>query len=168
VVLLPPAQAPPRLLQAPAAQRRLGLDQVDYDDAGGIRFAGTALPGATVRVYVDDRHAGDAAADTRGRWVVAPAETLTLGRHRLRVDQLAAAGVVAARIELPFQRDQVPPEQVEKQRVVVQPGYNLWRLARSVYGQGTRYTVIYEANREHIRNPARIFPGQVFDVPGRN
>jgi len=28
-----------------------------------------------------------------------------------------------------------------------------------------RYTVIYEANRDQIRNPRLIFPGQVFMVP---
>jgi nucleoid-associated protein YgaU len=48
----------------------------------------------------------------------------------------------------------------------VQPGNNLWRLARAIYGRGTQFTVIYEANREQIRNPHRIFPGQVFAVPG--
>jgi nucleoid-associated protein YgaU len=38
-------------------------------------------------------------------------------------------------------------------------------MARRAYGSGIRYTVIYEANREQIRDPQRIFPGQVFAVP---
>jgi hypothetical protein len=169
VVLLPALEGGARVLQAAQppvpAGGRLGLDVVDYDDTGGIRFAGTAPPGATVRIYVDDRHAGDAQADGQGRWALVPEEAPAVGRHRLRVDQVAAAGAVAARIEVPFQRDEIPEGQVADGRVVVQPGQNLWRMARSAYGRGVRYTVIYEANRDQIRNPNLIFPGQIFAVP---
>ncbi|TIU03824.1 MAG: peptigoglycan-binding protein LysM, partial [Mesorhizobium sp.] len=34
-----------------------------------------------------------------------------------------------------------------------------------VYGQGVRYSTIYLANQDQIRNPDRIWPGQVFKVP---
>lgn len=165
VVLLPTAQAPPRVLQGPGPRQGLDLAQVDYDQAGAIRFSGTAEPGATVRVYVNDIHVGDAQADAQGRWTLVPQATVEVGRHRLRLDQLAAAGAVAARIEVPFQRDQLPEGSLPEGRIVVQPGNNLWRLARSAYGRGIRYTVIYEANRDQIRNPSLIFPGQVFTVP---
>ncbi|MFC7472868.1 LysM peptidoglycan-binding domain-containing protein [Dankookia sp. GCM10030260] len=170
-MLLPPtgAGAAPRPLQAPAeaasGRQRLGLDVVDYDEAGGMRFAGSAPPGATVRVYVGRDHAGDAVADPAGRWALRPANQPSYGRHTLRVDQLAAAGSVAARIELPFQRDQMQEEVLADGRLVVQPGANLWRIARKVYGRGTRYTVIYQANREQIRDPNRIYPGQLFSLP---
>jgi len=50
-------------------------------------------------------------------------------------------------------------------RVVIQPGNNLWRISRVLYGTGTKYTVIYEANKEQIRDPDMIFPGQVFMTP---
>jgi nucleoid-associated protein YgaU len=166
IVLLPAAQAEARVLQRGAAQPGLTIGQVDYDDAGGIRFAGTAPPGATLRLYVNDRHAGDAQADEQGRWALAPGEAVEIGRHRLRVDQIAAAGVVAARIEVPFQRDRLPESATADGRIVVQPGHSLWRLARAVYGRGVHHTVIYEANRDQIRNPNRIFPGQVFTMPG--
>jgi nucleoid-associated protein YgaU len=172
LVALLPAAGAPRLLQgaeaaAPArpAAARLGLDIVDYDEAGGMRFAGTAPPGAAVRVYVNQGLAGDALADAQGRWALTPAEPPAVGRHTLRLDQITAAGGVAARVELPFQRDPVSPEAFEGGRVVVQPGNSLWRIARTSYGRGARYTVIYAANREHIRDPRRIYPGQVFAVP---
>ncbi|MFM2148172.1 MAG: hypothetical protein RLZZ187_478 [Pseudomonadota bacterium] len=165
VVLLPAAQETPRVLQGPGPRQGLGLAQVDYDQGGAIRFSGTAEPGTTVRLYVNDRHVGDAQADAQGRWTLAPQGLVEVGRHRLRLDQVAAAGAVAARIEVPFQRDQLPEGSLPDGRIVVQPGNNLWRLARSAYGRGIRYTVIYEANRDQIRNPALIFPGQVFAVP---
>jgi len=50
-------------------------------------------------------------------------------------------------------------------RVIIRRGDNLWRLSRRLFGQGIRYTSIYDANRDQIRDPALIFPGQVFDLP---
>ena len=49
--------------------------------------------------------------------------------------------------------------------MVVQPGASLWRIARSNYGKGTRFTVIYQANKEQIRDPDLIYPGQIFTLP---
>jgi len=49
----------------------------------------------------------------------------------------------------------------------VSRGDSLWRLSRYAYGVGTRYAVIYKANREQIRNPNLIHPGQVFVLPAR-
>lgn len=147
------------------ATTRLALNSVDYDDRGAIRFAGVAPPGAPVRVYVDNAPAGDAVADARGQWTLTPAEAPTSGVHKLRVDQLTAAGRVQARVELPFQRAALPVAELASGHVVVQPGQNLWRLARRAYGSGVRYTVIYLANREQIRDPRLIYPGQAFAVP---
>jgi nucleoid-associated protein YgaU len=48
---------------------------------------------------------------------------------------------------------------------IVSRGDNLWRISRRVYGRGVRYTVIYSANEEQIRNPHLIYPGQVFVLP---
>lgn len=50
-------------------------------------------------------------------------------------------------------------------RVVIQPGNNLWRISQVIYGSGVKYTVIYEANKDHIRNPDLIYPGQIFATP---
>jgi nucleoid-associated protein YgaU len=46
-------------------------------------------------------------------------------------------------------------------------GDSLWRLSQASYGAGTRYAVIYKANKEQIRNPNLIYPGQVFVVPAK-
>ena len=159
--------APSRLLQAPGSTPagKLGLGAVDYDDTGAIRFSGTAPPGATVRVYVDNGAAGDATADGKGEWKLSPERPVSAGVHRLRVDQLDSSGHVAGRLELPFARETLALSQVAPGKVVVQPGQNLWRLARRVYGSGLRYTVIYAANRDQIRDIKHIYPGQVFTVP---
>jgi nucleoid-associated protein YgaU len=49
----------------------------------------------------------------------------------------------------------------------VERGDSLWRISRKIYGSGMRYTQIYEANAKQIRNPNRIYPGQIFVVPNR-
>ncbi len=46
-------------------------------------------------------------------------------------------------------------------------GDSLWRISRVSYGAGTRYAVIYRANRKQIRNPDLIYPGQIFVVPAK-
>jgi nucleoid-associated protein YgaU len=46
-------------------------------------------------------------------------------------------------------------------------GDSLWRLSRRSLGGGERYAVIYQANREQIRNPNLIYPGQVLVMPSR-
>lgn len=48
---------------------------------------------------------------------------------------------------------------------IVSRGDNLWRISQRIYGKGVRYTVIYGANQEQIRNPNLIYPGQVFVLP---
>jgi nucleoid-associated protein YgaU len=49
----------------------------------------------------------------------------------------------------------------------VSRGDSLWRISRLTYGAGMRYAVIYKANREQIRNPNLIYPGQIFVLPTR-
>ena len=49
--------------------------------------------------------------------------------------------------------------------MTVQPGNNLWTLAREHYGSGVMYTQIFTANLELIRDPDLIYPGQIFRIP---
>lgn len=50
-------------------------------------------------------------------------------------------------------------------KAIIRRGDNLWTIARRVYGEGIRYTTIYEANTGQIRDPNQIYPGQVFALP---
>lgn len=161
-----PEHGPTRVMQAPTAA--LALQTIDYDEKGDIRFAGSAPPGATLQVYIDNVLAGIVTADASGRWSMQPAGAVPGGVHMVRVDVLAGR-VVQSRVETPFQRDVVVPSAPDAAagpaRVVVQPGQNLWRIARTAYGEGTRYTLIYTANQSFIRDPNLIYPGQAITVP---
>jgi nucleoid-associated protein YgaU len=49
--------------------------------------------------------------------------------------------------------------------VIIRRGDTLWQISRRVYGRGIRYTTIYLANKDQIRDPHWIWPGQIFAVP---
>jgi nucleoid-associated protein YgaU len=48
---------------------------------------------------------------------------------------------------------------------VVSRGESLWRISRIAYGDGTRYAIVYRANRDRIRDPNLIHPGQILVLP---
>lgn len=47
----------------------------------------------------------------------------------------------------------------------VKIGDCLWSIAREFYGNGAKYTLIFNANRDIIENPSLIYPGQVLIIP---
>lgn len=47
----------------------------------------------------------------------------------------------------------------------VKSGDCLWNIAKKLYGDGAQYTKIYNANKDKIKNPNLIYPGQVFTIP---
>ncbi len=73
---------------------------------------------------------------------------------------LAAAPVVEATPAAP-----APPPVVT---VTVQPGNTLWAIAKGQMGDGIRYVQVYEANKDAIRDPDLIYPGQIFTIPTQN
>ncbi|MBH5372727.1 LysM peptidoglycan-binding domain-containing protein [Bradyrhizobium glycinis] len=48
---------------------------------------------------------------------------------------------------------------------IIARGDSLWALSRLAYGDGSRYGVIFKANRDKIHNPNLIYPGQTFVMP---
>ena len=163
--------AAPVVLQAPGGigNAGLSLDAIDYGQTGkNLGLSGRAPAGTEVRVYLDNKFIGRATADEKGIWRLSPDIDIPAGLYRMRVDRIGEDGKVLARVELPFSRAEPVRELAEGTVVFVQPGNSLWRLARRSYGQGLRYTEIYQANKDQIRNPDLIYPGQVFVLPQLN
>jgi outer membrane biosynthesis protein TonB len=52
--------------------------------------------------------------------------------------------------------------------VTVQPGFTLWGIASAQFGDGVLYVQVYEANKDKIRDPDLIYPGQVFVIPSKS
>jgi nucleoid-associated protein YgaU len=59
--------------------------------------------------------------------------------------------------------DTVPMRDV--QSYTVQPGDTLSHIAQRHYGKASRWHAIFDANRDQIDDPDKIFPGQVLKLP---
>ncbi len=173
VVEVPTAEmGPTRVLQLPEPPPQemaggLWLEAVDYDADGGLSVTGSGLPGQRILVYLDNAPLGETRVGDDGRWRLSPSKQVAAGLYTLRIDQLDAEGAVTARVESPFARAAFDTADLpaEERFVVIQPGNNLWTIARRTYGAGPRYTVIFEANEDQIRDPDLIYPGQIFVLP---
>ena len=141
------------------------MSTLDYDQAGRLTVTGQAAAGAAVRAYVDDRMVAEGKAGIDGKWQLSPSASVDPGKHTLRLDRLAKDGRPLARLEFPFNRAIVPAGGADERRVVVVKGDNLWNIARGHYGQGVRHTLIFGANKDQIRDPNLIYPGQVLSLP---
>ncbi|MEO0667108.1 MAG: Ig-like domain-containing protein [Pseudomonadota bacterium] len=156
---------------APEALNSIEIDTISYSQSGAVELAGRAqAESEVVRVYVDNRPVADIEVDDEGRWRGALPQIDT-GVYTLRVDQLDAGGDVTSRVETPFQREdpvalaQADDVTAPAKRITVQTGNTLWGISRERYGDGRLYVQVFDANRDSIRDPDLIFPGQVFDLP---
>lgn len=155
----------------PEVLENIEIGTISYSDAGDVQLAGRAqADSGVVRVYVDNRPVTELDVDENGDWRGALPEIDT-GVYTLRVDEIDAQGQVVSRVETPFRRED--PELLAQRddvnsaatRITVQTGNTLWAIARDRYGEGRLFVQVFEANRDRIRDPDLIFPGQVFDLP---
>jgi len=149
-----------------ADPRTVALASISYGETGDVALSGFGAAGGRLRAYVDDDFAREALVDADGRWEIGLGD-VDEGLYTLRIDAVGEDGRVESRLETPFQRDmpRARPGGTDGSVVVVQPGTNLWTLARIHYGSGVLYTQIFTANRELIRDPNLIYPGQIFALP---
>ena len=54
----------------------------------------------------------------------------------------------------------------QSESYTVVSGDSLSKIARRVYGDANQWRRIYEANRDQIKNPDLIHPGQQLKIPG--
>ncbi len=67
---------------------------------------------------------------------------------------------------IPQRETSTASDQTTTQAYIVVKGDCLWNIAKKFYGDGSKYVIIYEANREVVgSNPNLIYPGQVLTIP---
>ena len=162
--------------KAPASGENpeISLDAISYDEEGALTLAGRGVPSGLLRLYLNNAVIGETTTDALGAWSY-DASALEPGVYTLRIDQLNAdASKVLARMETPFKREARSKLQEQLSAaesparinvVTVQPGNTLWGISRERYGQGILYVQVFEANRDKIRDPDLIYPGQIFNLP---
>ena len=151
----------------------VSVDTISYDEAGEVSLTGRGKPSQIVRIYLNNMPISTAAMDATGQWSTALSE-IDAGIYTLRVDELDKTGNVVSRLETPFKRERREDlaayltsvdEPARINVVTVQPGNTLWAIARKRYGRGILYVRVFEENKDKIRNPDLIYPGQVFSLP---
>ena len=158
----------------PAVMDEVAIDTISYTEAGAVELSGRGRPEGNLRVYLDNRAVIDGRIDEDGTWRTELPD-VDQGLYALRVDEIDAEGKVRSRAETPFEREseaEVRSALLAQMRngvmqVTVQPGFTLWAIARENYGDGVQYVQVFEANRDRIRDPDLIYPGQIFEVPGQ-
>ena len=91
------------------------------------------------------------------------------GKTETEADKIAVAVPAPADEE---QTDSEPtpavkPETVQEEQgsYTVQSGDTLWNIAETVYGDGSKYSKIFDANTDLLEHPDQIFPGQKLLIP---
>lgn len=163
-----------RVLADGAALEALTLDTITYDDNGEVRLAGRATGEGFVQAYLDGASVGTATIQADRSWQIDLLD-VEPGVYTLRLDEVSPQGEVVSRMETPFKREvatevaaTMADQMTEETRAAVrtvQPGNTLWAIASDTYGDGIKYVYVYEANRDLIRDPDLIYPGQVFVLP---
>jgi nucleoid-associated protein YgaU len=177
-----PATASP---PAPQHGSSISVEAVEIEGSS-VFVAGAADPGRRVFAYADNIVIGEAVASPAGRFLIETERELASGDHMIRVDAVGADGAeVLARAAVPFTNESggdisdvvSTPSDAHaaetagaqtgnvNRAVIIRRGDTLWRISRRVYGQGVRFSAIYLANQNQIKDPDRIWPGQVFRVP---
>jgi len=183
-----PAPAPePPPKPEPKIVPEVVVTAVEAETTGALYIAGTATTPQNVRVYMDDKLLGEAKPSPSGTWLLQVQRDLPAGTYSVRADQVeGATGTVLARAEVPFEREvevatlkpvgaaggpagaSVSGSVGDPQTIIIKRRDNLWRISRELYGKGIRWSTIYQANKDQIRSPHWIYPGQVFVLPEGN
>ena len=155
----------PRLVNFAEMSKGLSLDSLDYDGHSNTIISGSASKNARVRIYLDNDYLAEVTASEDGLWSHSFTRKLDFREHVIRIDQLLKGDDVEVRIEQPFTRGMALDPKKAKGEVIVRPGNSLWHIARRLYGSGFHYTLIFGANKNLIKDPNLIYPGQKFKLP---
>jgi nucleoid-associated protein YgaU len=167
VEVMQPAEA---LAAGPEIMSNVVLDAISYSEGGDVQLSGRGNEDRFVRVYLDNSPITTSRIKEDGNWKM-QLPSVDTGIYTLRVDEVDEEGTVVSRVETPFKREDKavlearPTPDTSVRAVTVQPGSTLWAIATERYGSGTMYVRVFEANKDRIRDPDLIFPGQVFDIP---
>jgi nucleoid-associated protein YgaU len=75
------------------------------------------------------------------------------------------AGNIQGVAEVKVDQFSAPPQTADVEFYVIEKGDSLSAIAKKFYGDGGAYSRIFEANREVIKDPNLIYPGQKIRIP---
>lgn len=161
IAILPRVGADPTLAQLEGDIIKVEVDNRDeltfagivYGDADDPVISGNSTPNTTLSVSLNGKPVGSTEVNSDGIWSMSLAN-LDVGQHILGFTSDDGQS-----FEVPIERAAI--EVVQK----ITRGDTLWRIAELRYGDGRRYTDIYNMNADKISNPDLIFPDQDLVLP---
>ena|SRR6056297_4130822 len=160
------ARAPPEALT------EVQIDAITYTTEGDVALSGRGPADTQVQILLNNRPVELGEIGPAGQWSLELPD-VDPGTYTLTVAQLSPGGEIESRVDTPFLREDparivaASPMRVGEgvSIITVQPGFTLWGIAEANFGQGISYVQIFDENRDSIRDPDWIFPGQIFRLP---
>jgi len=175
-----------------SAQTGLVVEDVEASGDNAISLKGRADPGATVKVSVNGKPAGEVTVGGGGSWSLSVDKGKGEAEPKIVLELIAADGKVIDKTNFTFKTLTAPPLSPQDQTLVtaqtatpkesvhnkphrqrhtgtfrVRRGESLWRIARRQLGSGHKWRALYEANKDRIGgDPDYIKPGTRLILPG--
>jgi nucleoid-associated protein YgaU len=174
------------------AKTGLVVEDVQASGATSIALKGRADPGATVKVSVNGKPAGEVVVGRGGSWSLSVDKGKDESEPKIVLELVSADGKMIDKTNFVFKSlvapplspqdhtlitaqtsEQAKPEAVHKpaghRRATfrVRRGESLWRIARRQLGSGRKWRQLYEANKDRIGgDPDFIKAGTRLILPG--
>lgn len=153
-----------KIMQNPKLQDGdLKVTRIDYTDTGRLVVSGHAIPRLRVSLTLNDKYLGFArVSDAKNFGLGADIKPLQPGvKYTLTVRLHDTNGTTIAKKEHKFTLPK--PTGCDDTFYMVRRGDTLWVIARNFLRRGALYPKIASCNA--IKNPNRIFPKQVLQIP---
>ena len=161
IAVLPRVGADPELVSLEGDVIKVEVDNRDkltfagivYGESDNTVISGSSTPNTTINITINGKSVGSTDVDSNGIWSLKLAD-LAVGKHILGLSSNDGQS-----FEVPIERAAI--DVVQK----ITRGDTLWRIAELRYGDGNRYTDIYNLNADKINNPDLIYPDQDLILP---
>ena len=141
---------------------------LDFVKDAGEKLLGRSGQDPTADASAVSKRIQDLGISIQGLEVRVDGDKATVtGKARSQADRekaILAAGNTAG-IATVEDSIEVAEPQPESKYYRVQSGDTLGKIAKQFYGDAGRYPVIFEANKPMLKDPDRIYPGQVLRIP---
>jgi nucleoid-associated protein YgaU len=145
-------------------------------DPSGLKFEfgadGTVNISGTVQQAADKARISELLKGVPGIKQIKQNLSVAAPQPEKTVDEPAASSSTEAEPEAEAAAEKDAPDPGESATATdsytVQSGDTLWKIATQFYGDGTKYVKIFEANKNILKDPDHIYPGQELVIPAKD
>ncbi len=142
------------------------LDFLSYSPPGLVIISGRTIPNTEIEIFKSAEFFGNTKSNENGIW------KFIIKKNDYSNEEISIkAKINNETLILTYNENDIKKRfkktnfEFYDDRIIVQKGNSLWRIARKTLGGGVFYTEIYKNNFRKIKNPNLIYPGQVFNIP---